>query len=244
MAVVNETLARQLFGELSAVGRRFTLVAEPDAPIEIVGVVRDARLHGPRQKPPPAFYQPAAQVPATVLRQIEVRAHGDPAPLTGSVRRALAEVAPSLMVATVRTGQAQHERALTRERLMATLATIFGAAALFLVAIGLYGAIAQWAVQRTREIGVRMALGATVAGVRWLVMRQVLVLVAVAAAVGVPAAVAAGHLLRSVLFGIEPTDPVTVIGAMVTLLLVAALAAFLPARRASRMVPIAALRCE
>jgi ABC-type antimicrobial peptide transport system permease subunit len=136
------------------------------------------------------------------------------------------------------------ERTLVRERLLVMLSTAFGFTALFLVCLGLYGVISQWAGQRTREIGVRMAVGATARGVRWLVLRQALLLLALGLAVGLPAALAASHLLEGLLFGVTPTDPLTL--GFPTFVLVAAvvLAADLPARRAARIDPMSALRTE
>ena len=127
---------------------------------------------------------------------------------------------------------------------MATLAGGFGLTALFLVAIGLYGVISQWAAQRTREIGLRMALGATAGGVHWLVLRQAFTLVAIGVALGVPAALFASRLLTGVLYGVPPMHAPTVIAAALALFAVTALAAYLPARRASRVDPMSALRCD
>ena len=154
------------------------------------------------------------------------------------------EAFPDLPVVNVRSLADQVDRQLQEERLLATLAGAFGVAALFLVALGLYGVIAEWAAQRTVELGVRMALGATPAGLRWLVLRQALLLVAGGVAVGVPAALAGARLLKEALYGVRPTDPVAPIAASLVLFAVAGLAAYLPARRASRIDPIAALRSE
>jgi ABC-type antimicrobial peptide transport system permease subunit len=131
-----------------------------------------------------------------------------------------------------------------QDRLLATLATAFGLTALFLVALGLYGVISQWAVQRTREIGVRMALGATSTEVRWLVLRQGLLLVLAGVLLGIPAALATARLLKALLFGVQPMDPRTLTVASLALVAVASLAAYLPARRASRIDPVAALRTD
>ena len=187
---------------------------------------------------------PAAQRPDDRLGSLEVRALGDPARLAAEVRRAVAEAAPQLTVLGVRTMQAQIERSLMKERLMATLSITFGVAALLLVCLGLYGVMAEWAAQRTREIGLRMALGATAGGVRWLVLRQALVVVVAGLVVGLPASLAGGRLLSGFLFGIEPTDAATLGASALALAALAALAAYLPARRASRVTPMAALRAE
>jgi ABC-type antimicrobial peptide transport system permease subunit len=144
----------------------------------------------------------------------------------------------------VRTLRHQVEQALAHERLLALLSTAFGVTALLLVSLGLYGVVSQWASQRTREIGVRMALGATSSGVHWLVLRQAFTIVLAGVAVGLPAAIAAARLLEGLLFGVRPVHPPTLVGAALLMLAVAALAAYLPARRASRVDPMAALRVE
>jgi ABC-type antimicrobial peptide transport system permease subunit len=140
--------------------------------------------------------------------------------------------------------RAQVHQALGAERMMATLAVAFGGCALFLVSLGLYGLISHWAAQRTAEIGVRMALGATPASVRWLVLRQALALVALGVVLGIPTALASMRLLQGALFGVRPVDPSTLGLSALVMFAVATLAAYLPARRASRIDPMAALRCE
>jgi len=245
VAVINETMAKKAF-EGKALGQRLTMDGKND--VEVVGVVSDARNNDLRRPIDSVLYLAVAQphgVPATILpSSLEVRAAGDPSMLAHQVRRAVREAHSGLPFMNVRTLKAQVDRTLMQDRLMATLATGFGLAALFLVAVGLYGVIAQWAVQRTREIGVRMALGATSGGVRWLVLRQGVVLVLVGLGLGIPAALAASRLLKGMLFGVEPMDPATVAAAALAMFAVAALAAYLPARRASRVDPMAALRCE
>jgi predicted permease len=243
VVILNQTLARQLFGGAPALGQRLRLVAGPERDMEVVGVISDARLHQLREQPTPAFYRPVAQS-SDMLSRLEVRAEGDPAPLAGAVRRAIAEVSPGLPIVSVRTLAVQTEEILRPERLLATLSSGFGLSALFLVALGLFGVIGQWAAQRTAEIGVRMALGATAAGVRWLVLRQALALVLIGVAVGVPAALAAARLLRGLLFGVPAAHPPALILAVLALIAVALIAAYLPARRASRVDPMTALRCE
>jgi predicted permease len=244
VAVINRTLERQLFGG-NAVGRRFKdgRPSSQGRSIEVVGVLEDAKNNGLRDAPLATVYRPVAQVP-TVLGRLQVLAAGDPALLADQVRRAVREVRPDVPVTGVRTMRGQVERVLTGERALATLSSAFGLVALFLVCVGLYGVIGQWAAQRTRELGVRIALGATAAGVRWLVLRQAFVLVGAGLLVGLPAAVAVGRLLRGFLFGLSPMDPATLTGAALLILIVASAAAFLPARRASRLDPMTALRSE
>jgi predicted permease len=247
VAVVNETLVRQVFGDEDPLGRRFRIgdptVSGP-ASIEVVGVVKDAKINSLREPPRPTVYQPRTQSPDTPLNGVQVRAAGDPAGLAEQVRRTLASIHPGLRITGVRTMTEQVESSLRSERLMATLATAFGLVALFLVCVGLYGVISQWATQRTREIGVRMALGATTGGVRWLVLRKAFVLVLIGVAAGVPAAMAGAHSLKSLLYGMSPMDPSTLVLAAVVMFVVATLAAYLPARRASRVDPMMALRWE
>ncbi len=246
VAVVNEAMAGSEFGGRDALGQRLRLDAAHD--VEVVGVVSDARLRSIRRQAEPMFFLPAAQphgMPARLpLDSLEVRALGDPLQLAEQVRRAVREAQSDLVLLNIRTLGEQVDRTLARERLLALLASAFGLGALFLVAVGLYGVIYQWATQRTREIGMRMALGATPSGAAWLVLRQALGLVLIGLGLGVPGALAASHLLSGLLFEVAPFDPRVLIGSMLTLVAVAALAALLPAWRASRLDPVTALRTD
>jgi predicted permease len=246
VAVVNETMAANEFGGRNAIGQRIQLDGEHD--VEVVGVVSDARTLAVKQPILPLFYLPVAQphgIPANIEpTSLEVRGTGDPSLLVEQVRRVVAEAQSGLPIADVRPLTEQVARSIVRERLLAVLASAFGLSALFLVAIGLYGVIAQWAAQRTRELGIRMALGATPAGVRWLVLRQALSLVSVGLGLGVPAAVAVSQLLQGLLFQVDALDPRAMLGSALALAAVAAFAAYLPAHRASRVDPVTALRCE
>jgi ABC-type antimicrobial peptide transport system permease subunit len=254
VAVVNHAWMRRVFpgvGPAGVLGRRFRVDARrepnlPGEPFEIVGVVGDTRGANLRDDPAPVAYLPMAQHPRLgeslqVLADDRVQ---DPESLAPAIRQAVRDAHPQLAVLYVRSIADDVDRTLRGTRLLATLSTGFGLAALFLVCVGLYGVIAQWAGQRTGEIGVRMALGATAASVRWLVMREALVLAVAGVAVGLPAAIAAGRLLEASLWGISPTDAATLALATLTMFAVAALAAYLPARRASRVDPMVALRAE
>jgi predicted permease len=240
VAVINERLARRSFGA-APLGRRFRFGHGPS--LEVVGVVSDVRNGGLGNPPLPAVYLPVAQRPS-FLAALEIRAAGDPAPLTEAVRRAVRAAHPGVPVVSVRTMPAQIELSLTGSRVLATLAAAFGVAALLLVCVGLYGVMSRWTAQRTPEIGVRMALGAGAAAVRRLVLRQALLLVLAGLVIGVPAALAVARLLGAFLYGVSPLDPRTVALAAGTLVAVAALSAYLPARRASRVDPVTALRAE
>ena len=253
VVVVNETWARRFFGAAgaaSAVGVRFRY--DPvrdrkmgDAVMEVVGVVRDARTETLTGELEALMYLPAAQFPESPARlQVRAAAGLDPVLLAGQVRAVVSQLRPNLTVAWLRTMRDQVDQALMKERLLATLSIAFGLCALFLVSLGLYGVISQWAAQRTPEMGLRMALGATAPQVRVLVMRQAFGLVLAGVVVGLPAAVAAAHLFRSVLFGVSPVEPWALLLGVLLLGAVAALAAYLPARRASRTSPMAALRAE
>jgi ABC-type antimicrobial peptide transport system permease subunit len=173
-----------------------------------------------------------------------VRTGADPAALAHAVRQAVQAAHPGLPVISLRTMSSQVEQALGGERLLATLSAVFALAALLLVCLGLYGVVSRWAARRTPEIGLRLALGQSPAGVRWLVMRQAFGLVLAGLGIGLPAAAAGGHLLRGLLFGLDPLDPRLLSLAAALLLLVTGAAAYLPARRASHIAPIRALRCE
>jgi predicted permease len=246
VAVVNEAMARGALGGAEAVGQRISLDGQHD--VEVVGVVSDAHGNGLREREPPLFYLAAAQphgTPAVLrLASLQVRGEGDPAQLADAVRAAVRAADARLPLTNLRSLGTQVDRTLRGERLLAVLSSAFGLTALFLVAIGLYGVIAQWAALRTREIGVRMALGATSGGVRWLVLRQAFALVMVGLLVGIPAALASSRLLEGMLFGVRPMHAPTVAGAGLLMLAVAALAAYLPAWRASRVDPMKALRYE
>jgi predicted permease len=246
VAIVNETLAR-LISDGDVLGKRFRF-GHPSSPapadIEVIGVVRDAKINSLREKPRPTVYCPLAQSLDSGVNNLQVRMLADSGNLPGQVRSVVATVHPALRIANVRTVDAAMDQSLRQERLLATLSSAFGLTAVFLVCLGLYGVIAQWAAQRTQEIGVRMALGATGRGVQWLVMRQAFLLVLAGVALGLPAAAAAARVIRGLLYGVAPFHPATLTAAVSSLLLVGAAAAYLPARRASRIDPMTALRSE
>jgi predicted permease len=245
VAVVNETLARRFWGgssEALGAALHFPGPSGQGPGWQVVGVVADARNDGLRDPAAPNVFRPLAQSPR-LLGSLEVRTTGDPA-VADSVRQAIRAAFPQLPITYVRTMRGQVERALTGERSLAGLTGAFGLTALLLVCLGLYGGVSQWAARRTREIGVRVALGATAMGVRWLVLRQALGIALLGVMVGLPVAVAVARLLRSLLYGLQPTDPGVLAGGALLPFAVAALAAYLPARRASRADPMAALRAD
>ena len=238
VAVVNQALARAFFGPVEAPGRQLFF---DGVTFQIVGVTGNARTRSLRSEPRPTVFLPVAQSPR-LLRSLEVRTAGDPRFMAEEVRRVVREAYPSVPIVGVRTMRGQLARSLMQERLLAMLSSAFGAVALFLLCIGVYGVISQWANHRTSELAVRMALGAPPRTVRWLVLRQAMALVLFGILVGLPGAVATSRLLSGFLFGLGPLDPIALGVALLSLLLVATSAAYLPARRASRVDPMVAFR--
>ena len=173
-----------------------------------------------------------------------MRATGDPGSLASQVRKTILDIRPRVPVSRVLPLHTQVDQSLGQERLIAELSSAFGLVALLLVSVGLYGALSQQVAQRSNEIGVRMALGASRGGVQWMVLREALMLVLAGIALGVPLAIAAGRLVTGLLFGLKPADPITLVAACATVLAVATLAAYVPARRASSVHPMTALRYE
>jgi putative ABC transport system permease protein len=203
--------------------------------------VRDARFNDVREEALPLMYVPYQQHPSGV-RGIEVRTAEPIATVTEAVRQAVLQVAPDVMIRSVRTLDEQVDRSIGPERLIANLCVAFGGLALLLAGIGLYGVMAYSMAHRTGEIGIRMALGATRGGVLRLMLTDSAPIVLVGALLGLAGASIASRLIGSFLFGLAPTDGVTMMTATVVLMAVSALAVYIPARRAARVDPMVALR--
>jgi predicted permease len=255
--VVNEAFVREIMHGQNPVGRRFGYSARrtPQNPAgilrfrEVVGVVADARYASLRKAAGPLIYQPFLQTQTGRGQMtLHVRASRDDSAIAARIREEVQRIDPTMPLLPLETLAAELDAALSRERLVAALSTLFGVLALLLAAIGLYGLMAFSVVRRTTEMGIRMALGAARAGVIRLVMREALLLVAAGLALGVPAAFVAGRLAASrisgLLYGLRATDPTTMIFAVIVLIAAAATAAYLPAVRASRVDPMVALRSE
>jgi ABC-type antimicrobial peptide transport system permease subunit len=209
----------------------------------IVGLAEDAKYVELREPARPMLYVPFTQYNQD-LRTMEVRTAGNPAAIAPSLRRELAAVDPRVSIVRASLLSEQIDASIVVERLVARLSALFGLIALMLAAIGLYGLTAYITAQRTTEIGIRMALGGDRRNVRWLVVRDLLVLVGTGAAIGLPLALAAARLVTSLLYQVGPADPVAVALALVTIVTAALAAAYVPAQRAVRVNPLAALRCE
>ncbi len=244
-AVINEAMARYFFGSVNPVGKHFIFPGYARVRFEIIGVVKDAKYTSLRDRTLRTFY---LLYPSKVERTFELRTFGNTSTLGGSLPRLIQEVDPNLLVTHIRTMSDVVDQSLIRERFTAHLSGFFSLFALLLDCIGLYGIMAYSVARRTHEIGIRMALGAERSDVLWMVMRDVLVLVFIGIAIGIPVTLAAarlaGSLVSDLLFGLKPGDPVTI--GMATLLLVgvALLAGYLPAQRAAKVEPMVALRYE
>ncbi len=244
VAVINETTARELFGRENPLGRRVGFSREERDELEIVGVVRDANYQSVRDAAPPTTYRSAVQSPLVGNAWFVARTAGSPDALTSAVRDADQRIDPRLPITNVSTHAAEVEERLSDERLYALAYTSFGGLATLLAAIGLFGLASYNVTQRTNEIGIRMALGAQASGVARMVMRESLVLVVVGVVAGVGGVLLAGRLVASLLFELAPTDPATIAQAAAVLILVSAVAGYLPARRAVRVDPLVALQDE
>ena len=244
VVVVNEALAEQLWPGGNAVGQRFRMGRGGEQVLEVIGVVRTARYRTLVEPPRPFIYRPFSQAfRASMTMHVRVRS-GDPYGVLPGVRRALDELDRDLPLSRVTTLDERLSGSVGAQRTAAMLVGMYGVLALVLAAVGLYGSMAYSVARRTREMGVRMALGAQPTEVRRHVLGQAARIVGVGVVVGLVAAVPATRAVRSQLFGVEPSDPVTLVGVTVVLAGAALMAAYIPARRATRVDPVVALRSE
>jgi predicted permease len=245
VVVVNQSFARLFGASENPIGKRFGFQPDKPSDVEIVGVAKDAKYGNLRDESPPTVYLPWSQE----LRGVgsvtfEVRTAGDPLTYVPATRQAVREVDPNLPVSSVRTQVELANESLRMERLFARLLSLFGLLALLLAAIGLYGVMAYSVTHRTREIGIRMALGAQRYDVLKLVLSQGMVLTIIGVAIGAGGAIGLTRLMKSLLFGVSATDPLTFISIALLLAGVALLASYVPARRATKVDPLVALRYE
>jgi len=246
VAIVNEKFAHYFFGNESAVGRWFGFGAGPGTKldIQIVGVAKDGKYAGVRQKLPRFLYLPLLQSKAPGGGTIYIRTSQDPARMAGAARREVQRLDPNLPVTNLVSMDQQINDNIWLDRVVAALSMGFGLLATVLAAIGLYGVLAFMVARRTREIGIRLAVGATQAAILRLVMMEVTLVAGIGILVAIPVSLMLTQYLKSQLFGLSSTDPLTFAGAAVFLALVGILAAYFPARRAMRVDPVRALRWE
>jgi hypothetical protein len=246
VVIVNESLARAALPGQDPIGHRLDGA-------EIVGVVKDSRYGGAREEVRAVLYRPLFQLSGGLDPSrwvgvgdvsFELRYAAGAVGLMDEVRRAVASVDRNLPVFRVKTLRAQTEDSLLRERLLAALSGFFGTLALVLACLGLYGLMAYAVARRTGEIGIRVALGARRNHITWLVLGETLWLAAAGVAAGIPLALWGARFAKSLLFGVDTADPVTIAAAAALLAAVAGMAGYLPARRAMRADPMAALRWE
>jgi predicted permease len=241
--IVNETFARHFFGDENPIGRMVGL-NRGIFDMEIVGVVKDTKYTGLQEEPLRMIYVPYRPGPWGAQFALHLRTAGDPMALAAAVRQKVAELDRSAPVFNIRTADEEIRRSLLRERLVATVTTLFGGLALLLAAIGIYGVLSYGVARRTREFGIRIAVGAEARSIVTLVMRDAAWMVGAGIAVGLAAAWALARVVANQLYGVHAGDPVSASIGVLVLAVTGALAAWLPARRAARVDPIRALRYE
>jgi putative ABC transport system permease protein len=241
--VIDPDLAERLWGSANPVGQRFRLDPESEWRT-VIGVADDVKLIGPDDRSMNLGYYVPGSLDSRGAPTFILRAKGDPASLLAPVRQVARELDPDIPLENLSTWKAMFAETTLRPRFVLTLMSVLAGVALLLAAVGIYGVMAYVVSMRTQEIGVRMALGARVGEIRWGVLRDAFVLVGLGAAIGLMASVALGGWLRSQLFGVMPGDPLTLAAVTASLAVVAGIAAYIPARRASRVSPMRALRYE
>jgi predicted permease len=246
VAIVNEKFAKKYLGGVNAIGHHIGMGGDPGTKtdITVIGVVRDTKYEGMREEMPIELFRPYRQMEFVLGMNAYVRTDHDPQELFDTLRRKVQDIDSHVPVTDMRTLEKQMEISLVTERLVASLSTAFALLATLLAGIGLYGVMAYTVARRTREIGIRMALGAFSGNVIWLVMREVLLLLAVGMLIGLPIAWGLSRLIQAQLYGMTPNDPVTVALAIIGIACVAVMAGFFPARKATRIDPMRALRWE
>jgi predicted permease len=246
VAIVNQKFVKRYFGGADPLGRHIGMGIDPGTKtdIQIIGVVADTKYENLREEIPYEVYVPNEQNSFANDGTVYVRAPGDPVRLFNVLRQEVRNLDSSVPMSNLRTVEDQMEISLLTERLLATLSSVFGLLAALLAALGLYGVMAFTVERRTREFGIRMALGAQRDSVLWMVMRETLTLTAIGVAIGLTGAYAVTRLIQAQLFGVDPTDLLTLAAASLVIAAITALAGYLPARRATGIDPMSALRWE
>ena len=244
VAIISEHTAKTLFPIGNPIGRHYGVGDDkPENDVTVIGVVKDVKFDELTEEPVNLDYLPYTQRPWG-FGDFEVRYTGDFASVAAAVQQTIRSIDRNLPITQVTTLDEQVTRSITNQRLVAQLSTFFGLLAVFLSCIGIYGVMSYVVTRRTNEIGIRMALGAGRSKMRWMVLREILILVSIGVVIGIPATLAGNRLVSNMLFGLKSTDPFTLVGSTVMLLIVASIAGFLPARRASLVDPMVALRYE
>jgi predicted permease len=245
VVVINDVMAKFYFGDRNPIGQVVHSNGADGFALTIVGVVADARDHSLRDPVQRRMYVSFLQpVDGLTTANYEVRTAVDPAVMATQLRAAVTSVAPRMPILRIKPLSTLVNESILRERMIARLSVLLGVVAVVLASVGLYGVLAYSVARRTSEIGIRMAIGAFPRTIVWMVLRETFALVAIGVVVGVPLALGASRYVESLLYGLTPTDAVTIVGVIALMTAIALVAAFAPARRAARVDPLRALRYE
>jgi predicted permease len=246
VAVVNEAFVKANFGGENPIGRHIVMAGPPGGrDMEIIGVSKTARYGSVKQDLQPIVYIPYNQGSFPLAQMTyELRVAGEPSNYVNAAREIVRQTDARIPISNIKSMAVQIDQTITQEITFAQLGTAFALLALAIACVGLYGTVSYGVARRTNEIGIRMALGAARARVVWMVLRQVVIMAMIGLAIGLPVAYSASSLIESLLFGMKPTDPLALTAAVGILLVAAVAASYGPARRASRIDPMAALRHE
>src|SRR5580698_4295130 len=247
VAIINETMARSYFPNGSPIGHRFSIGETPDHPgeIEVIGVVKDAKYFALSENPVMAAYFPCTQNPGFYGNfLVRYAPNANRQEIVSRARLTVAEINPNILVNDVSTLEEQVDRSIARQALIAQLSSFFGVLAVFLASIGIYGLLSYSVARRTSELGIRLALGAQTRAVLWLILRESILLLILGLAIGVPMALSSTRILKSLLYQLSPLDPMAIAVAIAAVAVMTIAAAWLPARRATKVNPLQALRTE
>ncbi|ADV84407.1 ABC transporter permease [Terriglobus saanensis] len=243
VSIISERLAKTYFPKTSPLGRHYSIGGADSPEREIIGIVKDVKFGNLSEDPETLDYVSYSQRPQ-YENDLVVRYTGDFAAISGAIQQAIHSVDRNLPIAEITTLDEQVGRSITQQRTVAQLSAFFGLLAVFLSCIGIYGLMSYVVSRRTNEIGIRMALGARRGNVRWLVMREITLLLGIGIGIGVPVTLAGTRMIQTMLFGVKGSDPASLVASVTLLLAIGLLAGYLPARRASRVDPMVALRYE